>query len=325
MLSIGGDGVGPEVMTATRRVLDAMQLPIDWHDAEAGRDVVAREGVPITEATLAAARGADAVLFGATTTRPGEASAVLSLRRALGLYANVRPAGNVTVIRELTEDLYVQEERQLAGGRGAEAISRITSAASRRIGHFAGEYAHAAGVDAVIVAHKANILPQTQGLFLREASAAIEETGSEAVGRIVDALAHDLARFGTQGPARIIVAPNLFGDILSDITAGLSGGLGTAPSASFGHAGSMFEPVHGSAPDIAGKGIANPTAALLSAAMMLDHLSLGEAAARLRAAIREVATSGPRTRDAGGTASTDALAAAIIAALPAAVVVDPAA
>ena len=319
---IPGDGIGPEVTAPAVEALRATGADLEFVHGDAGRHVTLRIGTPVEPDTLAALPDADAVLFGATTTVPGAPSAVLTLRRALGLYATVRPcqtlAGlghprcDVTVVRELTEDLYVQRERAVPGG--AEAISLVTEAASRRVARFAWDLAARTSPVRLSIAHKATILPQTQGLFLRVATEEAQARGLAPRGCLADSLAHDLVR-DPSGP-HLVLAPNMFGDVLSDLASAMSGGLGVAPSSSHGDAAPLFEPVHGSAPDIAGKGVANPTAALLSAAMLLDELGESARAARLRAAVGEaLADPDARTPDLGGRSSTAAFTARVRKAL----------
>ena len=324
VLVIPGDGIGPEVTSPAVEALRATGADLEFVQGDAGRHVTLRLGQPVDPDTLARLADADAILFGATTTVPGAPSAVLTLRRALGLYATVRPcrtlaglghpACDVTVVRELTEDLYVQREHEVAGG--AEAISRVTEAASRRVARFAWDLAARTSPARLSVAHKATILPRTQGLFLRVAMEEAQARGLAPRSCLADSLAHDLVR-DPSGP-HLVLAPNMFGDVLSDVASALSGGLGVAPSASHGDGPPLFEPVHGSAPDIAGKGVANPTAALLSAAMLLDALGEATRASRLRAAV-EAALSDPaaRTPDLGGRSGTAAFTGRVLKALDA--------
>lgn len=322
VLVIPGDGIGPEVTEPAVLALAATGADLEFVRGDAGRHVHARLGAPVDPDTIARLADADAVLFGATTTVPGAPSAVLALRRALGLYATVRPcrslAGfgdprcDVTVVRELTEDLYVQREHEVEGG--AEAISLVTEAASRRVARFAWDLAARTSPRRLTVAHKATILPRTQGLFLRAAMEEAERWRLAPVGRLADSLAHDLVR-DPSGP-HLVLAPNVFGDILSDLASGIGGGLGLAPSASHGDLAPLFEPVHGSAPDIAGKGVANPTAAMLSAAMLLGELGEEKRAHRLRLAVEEaLADPAARTPDLGGRAGTRAFTERVLAAL----------
>jgi isocitrate/isopropylmalate dehydrogenase len=322
VLVIPGDGIGPEVTAPAVEALRATGAPLEFVHGEAGRHVTQRIGAPVDPDTLARLADADAILFGATTTVPGAPSAVLALRRALGLFATVRPcrtlAGlgdprcDVTVVRELTEDLYVQREREVPGG--AEAVSLVTEAASRRVARFAWDLAARTRPIRLSVAHKATILPRTQGLFLRVAMEEAQARGLAPTGRLADSLAHDLVR-DPSGP-HLILAPNVFGDLLSDVASAMSGGLGVAPSSSHGDGAPLFEPVHGSAPDIAGKGVANPTAAMLSAAMLLDELGEAARATRLRRAIEEALTDpAARTPDLGGRAGTQAFTARVLKAL----------
>ncbi|WP_027481901.1 isocitrate/isopropylmalate dehydrogenase family protein [Deinococcus pimensis] len=320
---IEGDGVGREVIPAARRVLEALGVDAEFVSAEAGWEVFERRGASVPGETLDAARAADAVLFGATTSPSrrveGFFSAIRYLRRELDLFANLRPARSravpgcvpgvdLVIVRENTEGLYVAQERRYGDTAIADAV--ITRSASARVGRLAAELAARRRGDLAVV-HKANVLPVTQGLFL---STVLEEAarvpGLRVRDVIVDACAMHLVRDAAHFD--VLVMTNLFGDILSDLTAGLTGGLGVAPSGNVGERHALFESVHGSAPDIAGQGVANPTATVLSAAMMLDHLGEGALARRLEAAVDATLQEGPRTRDLGGEASTDTFTQALI-------------
>jgi homoisocitrate dehydrogenase len=286
---IPGDGIGQEVIPAAQTVLDALHLPLHFQQADAGFGTFEHGGNALPPETLELCQQGDAILFGATsspmTKVEGYRSPILSLRRHFDLFANLRPAfGNgidLLIVRENTEGLYSGRERLEDGGSTAIAERVITARASERIVRTACEQALQRRGKLTIV-HKANVLKETCGLFRQTAFKVVQESPSLTVEEmLVDTaamrLAQDAARFD------VIVTTNLFGDILSDLAAGLTGGLGLAPSANIGAAPpAVFEPVHGSAPDIAGRGVADPRAAILSAAMMLDYLGYTEAASTVR-------------------------------------------
>ncbi len=321
-----GDGIGKEVVPAAVRVLEATGLDFNFTHAEAGWETFEKTGNSVPEETVAKITAADATLAGAFTSPnqkvEGFRGAIRYLRRRLDLFANIRPAKSrpiegiyqnvdLVVVRENTQGLYVEQERRY--GDVAIADTVITKEASRRIGEVAVKQALSRRKKLTII-HKANVLPLTQGLFLETVSqVAASQSELEVNTVIVDAAAMMLVR--RPQDFDVLVSTNLFGDILSDLTAGLVGGLGVAPSANIGPEHAIFEPVHGSAPDIAGKGVANPTAAILTAAMMLEHLGEKDLAKRIDSAVNEVLAKGPRTRDLGGQASTEAFADAVIAAL----------
>ena len=326
---IPGDGIGPSIASATVRILEAAGADIDFDVQVAGMAGVARYGDPIPEATLDSIRRTRIALKGPLETPVGEGfrSINVALRKTFDLYANVRPAHtivkggryediDIVLIRENTEGLYVGIEHYIKIGNdpraAAESIAIITRAGSERIVRYAFDYAMKHGRKKVTLVHKANILKMSNGLFLdcgREMAKRYPDIQFEDM--IVDATAMKLV----VAPERfdVIVTMNLFGDILSDLTAGLVGGLGMAPGANIGADAAIFEAVHGSAPDIAGKGVANPTALLLAAAMMLDHVQRGELAARLRQAIADTFNlDGVRTGDLGGRASTAQFTQALV-------------
>ncbi len=325
---IEGDGIGHEVVPAARRVLEATGLPLVFVEAEAGWETFQKRGTSVPEETVERILATDATLFGAATSPtkkvPGFFGAIRYLRRRLDLFANVRPAkyhpvpGSVpgtdlVVVRENTEGLYVEQERVYARGKVAIADRVITYDASYRIAEYALRLAERRRGRLALV-HKANVLPLSDGLFLEAArDAAKRHPNVEIEEVIVDACAMRLVR--KPQDFDVLVMENLFGDILSDLTAGLVGGLGIAPSGNIGEQAAIFEPVHGSAPDIAGKGIANPTATILSAAMMLEHLGEAEVSGRIEAAVDRVLAEGPRTPDLGGRATTETFTAAVIEAL----------
>jgi homoisocitrate dehydrogenase len=300
---IPGDGIGQEVIPAARRVLEVLGLPLHFQTAEAGFGTFERCGNALPPETLALCEASDAILFGATsspmTKVEGYKSPVLALRRHFDLFANLRPARqdgiDLLIVRENTEGLYSGRERVEDNGATAITERVITVRASERIVRTACEQARARRGKLTLV-HKANVLKETCGLFRKVGL----EVTAQYPDLVVDELLVDAAAMWmVQDPTRfdVIVTTNLFGDILSDIAAGLTGGLGIAPSANLG-AGrpALFEPVHGSAPDIAGKGIADPRAAILSAALLLDFLEYGEQAAAVRRGIGDAPHGGQTDR-----------------------------
>ena len=326
---IRGDGIGPEIMDATLHVLDAMQLGLQYEDADAGLMALEKHGELLPAATMDSIRRNKIALKSPLTTPVGGgfSSINVELRRQFDLYANVRPATsfpntrsrfdsgvNLITIRENTEGSYISEGQEVsADGETAVSITRITRKGSDRIVRYAFELARKTGRKKVTIVHKANILKSTSGLFLKVArEVAAEYPDIEANEMIVDNTCMQLVMRPEQFD--IIVTTNLFGDIISDLCAGLVGGLGLAPGANIGQDVAIFEAVHGSAPDIAGKGLANPCALLLAAAQMLDHLAMPEQAERLRKAI--VATLDAKdgvTPDLGGSGNTMGFAKAIVA------------
>ncbi len=323
---IPGDGIGPELAEATRRVLDASGVEFQWDVVDAGEAVMAEHGTPLPEHVLESIRRNKVALKGPITTPVGEGfrSVNVTLRQVLGLYANLRPARSMpgvvsryddvdlVIVRENTEDLYAGIEHRV-GRDAAESIKIITREASERITRFAFEYAVANGRRKVTAVHKANIMKLSDGLFLESARtvAAEYEGRIEFEDRIVDNMCMQLV----QKPDLydVLVLPNLYGDIVSDLAAGLVGGLGVAPGANIGTEAAVFEPVHGSAPKYAGQNKANPTALILSGALMLRHLGHPDAAERVEAALREVLAEGKTvTYDLGGTAGTSQFADAIV-------------
>jgi isocitrate dehydrogenase (NAD+) len=326
---IPGDGIGPELAEATRRVLDASGVAFDWEVQDAGEGVMAQYGTPLPDHVLESIRRNKVALKGPITTPVGSGfrSVNVTLRQVLGLYANLRPARSIkglvtryddvdlVIVRENTEDLYAGIEH-MVGPDAAESIKIITRAASERIARFAFEYAVANDRHKVTAVHKANIMKMSDGLFLESCrTVAAEYEGKvEFEDRIVDNMCMQLV----QKPELydVMVLPNLYGDIVSDLCAGLVGGLGVAPGANIGTEASVFEPVHGSAPKYAGLNKANPTALLLSGVLMLRHLGEQDAAVRVETALREVIAEGTATTyDLGGPAGTSQFADAIIARL----------
>ncbi|MDO9120635.1 MAG: isocitrate/isopropylmalate dehydrogenase family protein, partial [Anaerolineaceae bacterium] len=279
-----GDGIGPEVTLAAQRVLKALPLQFEWLEGEIGLAVWQRVSDPLPDETLKMIQSADATLFGAVTTPPDIAnyrSPVLRMRQELDLYANLRPCRsiphnvsrpgiNLLVVRENTEDLYIGRERVEDNGETAIGEMLITRRASERIARAAFEQARKRGLNNVTIVHKANVLRQTSGLFRRVALEVAQEYPDIQTGEmLVDTCAMELIRAPEQ--FGVIVTTNLFGDILSDEASMLVGGLGLAASANIGAVTAVFEPVHGSAPAMAGLDQANPLAAILSAAMLLEY------------------------------------------------------
>ena len=325
---IPGDGIGPEIVEATRRVVDASGAAIDWHVVDAGQDIMGKYGTPLPDHVLESIRQNGVALKGPITTPIGSGfrSVNVALRKELDLYVNLRPALTIpgvksryegidlVVVRENTEDLYAGVEHRV-GEDAAESIKIITRKASERVIRFAFEYARRESRKKVTVVHKANILKYTDGLFLetgRQVAAGYDDVGFE--DRIVDNMCMQLV----QKPELydVMVMPNLYGDIVSDLCAGLVGGLGVAPGANIGDKIAVFEPVHGSAPKYAGKNKANPTATILSAVLMLKHIGEAAAAKRVFESVRQVIGAGERvTYDLGGVAGTSEIADAIIEAL----------
>src|SRR6188768_793887 len=323
---IPGDGIGPELAAATRRVLDASGIDFDWEVVDAGEAVMAQYGTPLPEHVLESITRNKVALKGPITTPVGTGfrSVNVTLRQTLGLYANLRPARSIqgletryddvdlVIVRENTEDLYAGIEH-MVGPDAAESIKIITRAASERIARFAFEYAVANGRRKVTAVHKANIMKLSDGLFLESCRtvAADYEGRIEFEDRIVDNMCMQLV----QKPELydVLVLPNLYGDIVSDLCAGLVGGLGVAPGANIGTEAAVFEPVHGSAPKYAGLDKANPTAMILSGALMLRHLGYPAEATRLETAVRDIiAEATATTYDLGGPAGTSQFADAII-------------
>lgn len=313
---IPGDGIGPEVTEASIEVINATGVKIDWELAEAGKEVLARTGTNLPTKTLELILRSDAALKGPTETAVGTGaqSANVALRKSLDLYANLRPVRSLPgvksryenvdliVVRENTEDLYSGLEHIVVPGV-VESIKIITERASTRIARFAFEYAAKHGRKRVTSVHKANIMKLSDGLFIECCKKVSREFPVIQYDElIVDNCCMQLVKDPTRYD--VLLLPNLYGDIVSDLCAGLVGGLGVVPGANIGTNDAVFEAVHGTAPDIAGRGIANPTALLLSGAMMLDYLDEPDAARRLRQAIERVLSEGKvRTSDLGGTAT----------------------
>src|SRR5438093_2076983 len=302
---VPGAGIGPGLAEATRHVLDATGVGFEWEVQEAGEATIASEGTPRPEQVLDSIRRNKVAIKGPITTPVGEGfrSVNVSLRQALNLYANLRPARSIrgvesryedvdlVIVRENTEDLYAGIEH-MVGRDAAESIKIITREASERIARFAFEYAVANGRHKVTAVHKANIMKLSDGLFLESCrTVAADFEGRVAFeDRIIDNMCMQLV----QKPDLydVLVLPNLYGDIVSDLAAGLVGGLGVAPGANIGTDAAVFEPAHGSAPKYAGQNKVNPMAMMLSGVLMLRHLDEGEAADRLEEAIAAVIREG---------------------------------
>ncbi len=330
---IPGDGTGPELVEATRRVLEATGVKFAWDVLDAGEGVMAKCGTPMPDHVLESIRRNKVALKGPITTPIGEGfrSVNVALRKALDLYANVRPARTYTgvnsrytgidlvVVRENTEDLYAGIEHWVIPNEAAESIKIITRKGSERIARYAFDYARANGRRKVTAVHKANIMKFSDGLFLhvcQEIAQGYPDIQFE--DRIVDNMSMQLV----QRPEEydVLLCPNLYGDILSDLVAGLVGGLGIAPGANIGSAAAMFEPIHGSAPKYAGQNKMNPTATILSGVLMLRHLGERAAADRVEKAVADVIAQGKDvtydlkpTRDDPTTVGTSQMADAIIA------------
>jgi len=325
---IPGDGIGPEIMDAAKRVIDATGVGINWIPMEAGAAQIEKHGSPIPPAVVDAIRQYGVAYKGPITTPVGTGfrSVNVVMRRELDLYANVRPSKtypnvpsrfenvDLVVVRENTEGLYAGVEHMISDV-AAESIKILTKAGCERIIRYAFDYAVKNGRKKVTAVHKANIMKCTDGMFLRIArEIAPEYPQIEFDDMIIDALCMRLVQ--TPEKFDVLVMPNLYGDIVSDLCAGLVGGPGLAPSANIGHGRAIFEAVHGSAPQIAGQGIANPTALILSGAMMLRHLGEMQAAEKIEKAIGKLIEEGRElTSDLGGTLSTSEFADAVIAAL----------
>jgi isocitrate dehydrogenase (NAD+) len=330
---IPGDGIGPSITDATVRLLEAAGAPITWDRQLAGMTAVKELGDPLPEAVLDSIRRTKLALKGPLETPVGKGfrSINVALRKEFDLYANLRPAKtvlpglrfdnvDVVIVRENTEGLYVGIENYVKVGDDPHAVAQSVAVVSRtaaeRVVRYAFEYALANGRKKVSIVHKANILKYSQGLFLETGRAIAKEYEGRIAcdDKIVDACAMELV----MRPEKfdVIVTTNLFGDILSDLTSGLVGGLGLTPGANIGYTVGIFEAVHGTAPDIAGKGIANPTAVMLAGCQLLDHMGEQARATRVRAAIettlRERKTV---TGDVGGTATTEEYTNAVIARL----------
>ena len=322
---IPGDGIGPEIVAATVRIIEATGVDIEWETQILGAQAQEKFGTTLPEPTIDSIKRNKVALKGPQMTPVGKGftSVNVGLRKALDLYANVRPIKtlpnvpsrysdvDLVIVRENTEGLYAGLEHTVIPGV-VESLKIVTEKASMRIARYAFDYARANGRKKVTCVHKANIMKLSDGLFLEcFEKVAKEYPEIEADNKIVDNCCMQLVIKPEQFD--VLVLENLYGDIVSDLCAGLIGGLGLAPGANIGEQGAVFEAVHGSAPDIAGQGIANPTAILMSALLMLRHLGEQDAANRIEKAMLEVYAEGKSiTRDLGGTAKTDDFARAII-------------
>ena len=315
---IPGDGIGPELADATVHVLEATGLGFEWDLQSAGEATIASEGTPLPDRVIDSIRRNGVAIKGPITTPVGSGfrSVNVGLRQALELYANVRPARtmkgvetrfeavDLIIVRENTEDLYAGIEHRV-GPDAAESIKIITRGASQRIARYAFEYALRNGRRKVTAVHKANIMKLSDGLFLESC----QQVAAEYEGRVAfeDRIVDNMCMQLVQKPELydVLVLPNLYGDIVSDLAAGLVGGLGVAPGANIGDKAAVFEPVHGSAPKYAGQNRANPTALILSGALMLRHLGETAAADRVESAVRHVIAEGSTvTYDLGGSTGT---------------------
>jgi isocitrate dehydrogenase (NAD+) len=326
---IPGDGIGPEITVETVRVLEATGLTFHWEEELAGMAAVEATGTPLPDATVDSIRRTHLALKGPLTTPVGTGfrSVNVGLRKEFELFANVRPARtivpggrfenvDIVLVRENLEGLYIGVEHFVQIGDDPRAVGEsmaiVTRAGCERIVRYAFEYAVRQGRKKVTIVHKANILKMVSGLFLEVGREVAKEYEGriEANDMIVDNTAMQLVMRPEQFD--VMVTTNMFGDILSDEVSGLVGGLGLAPGANIGTKAAIFEAVHGSAPDIAGQGVANPSAQMLAAAMMLDHIGEQDRAHRIRQAIADVIVrENLRTRDLGGTASTEEFGRAV--------------
>ncbi len=322
---IPGDGIGPEIIAATVRIIEATGIDIEWETHILGAQAQEKYGTTLPESTIESIKRNKVALKGPQMTPIGKGftSVNVGLRKALDLYANVRPIKSLpgvptkypeldlVIVRENTEDLYAGLEHVVIPGV-VESIKIITEKASTRIARYAFEYARANGRKKVTAVHKANIMKLSDGLFLEcFYNVAKDYPEIEADDKIIDNCCMQLVMRPEQFD--MLVLENLYGDIVSDLCAGLIGGLGLAPGANIGEQGAVFEAVHGSAPDIAGQGIANPTAILMSAILMLRHLDEFDAASRVEKAMLDVFEEGKAlTKDLGGSAKTNEFARAIV-------------
>ncbi len=322
---IPGDGIGPEIIAATVRIIEASGVDIEWETQIIGAYALEKFGTTIPDATIESIKRNKVALKGPLTTPVGKGftSVNVGLRKALDLYANVRPIKalpnvpsrypelDLVIVRENTESLYAGLEHVVVPGV-VESIKIITEKASTRIAKYAFEFAKSHARTKVTAMHKANIMKLSDGLFLEcFYNVSKDYADIPADDKIIDNACMQLVMRPEQFD--VMVLENLYGDIVSDLCAGLIGGLGMAPGANIGEQGAVFEAVHGSAPDIAGQGIANPTAILMSGILMLRHLDEMDAADRVEKAMMDVFAEGNvRTKDLGGTAKTDEFASAIV-------------
>src|SRR5258707_134844 len=325
---IPGEGIGPEVSAATKRVIDAVGVQIEWEELAARPDSATEAGQSVNQAAVESVRRNKVALKGPTGTAiaGGAPSVNVALRKTLELYANLRPVKNlpgvksrfenvdIVLVRENTEDLYSGLEHEVVPGV-VESLKIITEKASTRIARFAFDYARKHGRKKIHAIHKANIMKLGDGLFLKSIRAVAQQySGIEYKELIVDNACMQMVLNPQQFD--MLLLPNLYGDVMSDLAAGLVGGLGVVPSGNIGDECAMFEAVHGTAPDIAGKGFANPTALLMSGILMLDHLGERAAAERIQKALEKIYREAKyTTRDVGGKAGTEEFADAVSAAL----------
>lgn len=332
---IRGDGIGPEIADAVIEIFSAANVPLRFEEAEAGLACLEKHGVGLPDSTLESIRRNHVALKGPTTTPIGKGhrSVNVAIRKALGLYANVRPCRSLpglhtrfenvdlVIVRENTEDTYGGIEHQLTPD-AAQCLRLTTRPGSLAIARYAFDYARRENRKRITCVHKGNIHKITDGLFLdsfRQVAAGYPDIAADDI--LIDNCCMQLVT----NPARfdVLLTPNLFGDIISDLGAGLVGGLGVAPGGNIGRGRAVFEAVHGSAPDIAGQGLANPTAFILSAVEMLRHLGLAEHASRIEQAVRLALVEGIRTRDLQGNASTKEFTHAVISRIPPAATPPP--
>jgi isocitrate dehydrogenase (NAD+) len=325
---IPGEGIGPEVSAAVRRILEAAGVQIDWEEIEGRTDKETEKGQLVNQSAVESVRRNGVALKGpmGTAIAGGAPSVNVALRKTLDLYANLRPVKNmpgvksriddvdIVLVRENTEDLYSGLEHEVVPGV-VESLKIITERASTRIAKFAFEYARKNGRKKIHAIHKANIMKLSDGLFLKSIRAvAVHYPEIEYKEMIVDNACMQIVLNPQQFD--MLLLPNLYGDVMSDLAAGLVGGLGVVGSANIGDDAAMFEAVHGTAPDIAGKGLANPTALLMSSILMLDYLGERSAARRIEAALEKVYREGKHTtKDVGGTQGTKEFTEGVIAAL----------
>src|ERR1700686_4592915 len=325
---IPGEGIGPEVASATRRVLEAAGVQIDWEEIAGRSDSSSDQGISVNQAAVESVRRNRVALKGpmATAIAGGAPSVNVALRKTLDLYANLRPVKNLPgvkshfenvdliLVRENTEDLYSGLEHEVVPGV-VESLKIITERASTRIARFAFEYAKRHGRKKIHAIHKANIMKLSDGLFLKSVRAVAERYKDiEYKELIVDNACMQMVLDPQQFD--MLLLPNLYGDVMSDLAAGLVGGLGVVPSGNIGDESAMFEAVHGTAPDIAGKNLANPTALVMSSILMLNYLGERSASRRVLAALDKVYIDGKHTtRDVGGKAGTEEFADAVITAV----------
>ncbi|WP_049971319.1 isocitrate/isopropylmalate dehydrogenase family protein [Haladaptatus cibarius] len=320
---VPGDGIGQEVVPATQRILETVGPDFEFVEADAGDAVKEETGTALPDETRELVAESDATLFGAA----GETAAdvILPLRQTVDSFVNVRPARaypgtdalrpetDLVFLRENTEGVYAGHESRLTND--VATLTRVvTESASERLAEFACEYVEERDEDGFTIAHKANVMRETDGLFRETVDRVADVRGIPHDEVLMDAMATHLCL--NPEAYGVVVCPNLAGDVLSDLAAGLVGGLGLLPSANIGPENALFEPVHGTAPDIAGEGVANPCATMFSAAMLLEHLGYDEEGQAVRGAVESVLENGPRTPDLGGSAGTAEVTEAVLTRLP---------